>query len=511
MKVLFSKEMVDIDRKTIEEYKISGLILMENAGMSVAHFIMKNYPDKKIAVFVGSGNNGGDGLVIARHLFLNNYKVTLFYVGDKKNTTKSNKKNFIICKKLNIPIINIKDHKSFEKNKEFINQHEVIIDAILGIGLSTPLAGHYSDIIKYINELADKIKIAVDIPTGLFADTPVIKSEVFRADTTITFGLPKISHVLSPARNFIGELIVKNISFPRELLKNNELKINLITRDIVRAYLPLRISTYHKNDFGNVVIFAGSVGKSGAAVLASESSLKAGAGLVTAIIPSEINDILENNLTEGMTLPVHLDETEESFKKCQALFEKADVILAGCGITTDEGAELFLKKILSLKNKTIILDADALNIVANDLSVLKGENDFILTPHIGEMSRLTKKKGVEIINNRIQTASEFAIMHNVVLVLKSSETIIADKNGDIYINNAGNEGMATAGSGDVLSGVIAGLSAQNIKQNRPVFQSAVAGTFLHSLAGDFALKEKGSFSLVASDIINNLNKAFASC
>ncbi len=208
-----------------------------------------------------------------------------------------------------------------------------------------------------------------------------------------------------------------------------------------------------------------------------------------------------------MTHPVDLDTPDESFKASMEIFRKADVILAGCGITTQKRAEKFLKNILNLKNKVIILDADALNIIANDLTLLKGKNTYILTPHIGEMSRLLKKDKKEISDDILGVSQEFAKKNNVILVLKSSETLVVSPDGELFIINEGNEGMATAGSGDVLSGIIAGTAVQNIKQKRSVFHSVLAGVFLHGLAGRFAKEEKGSSSLIASDLINNLSKA----
>lgn len=508
MKVLSSKQMYDIDQKTIKDFRIDDLILMENAGITTVHSILKKYPDKRSsAIFIGSGNNGGDGLVIGRHLFFNNYRVSLFYAGDKRKATKNNKKNFSICRKLNIPIYIIDDTKKFKKYRELINNHDIMIDALLGVGLKAPLKGVYLEIIRYLNLIKDRIKIAVDIPTGLFADSPDIKTEVFKADLTVTFGAPKISHILSPAQDYVGELEIKNIGFPEELLEDHGLKINLITKDAVGKYLPDRISYYHKNDFGNVTIFAGSTGKSGAAILASTASIRSGAGIVTTVTPKEINEVLENNLIEVMTHPVDLNNTEESFKASQMLFENADVILAGCGITTEKKAELFLRKILNLQDKVIVLDADALNIIANDLNMLNKDNKYILTPHIGEMCRLLKKDKEEIINTRIKISQDFASQYNIILVLKSSETLVVSPEKEVYIDNAGNEGMATAGSGDVLSGIIAGIVAQNLKQNKSIFSSVITGVFLHSLSGKFAKQEKGSHSLIAMDLINNLHKA----
>lgn len=509
MKILTAQEMVNIDQKTMQDYQIGDLVLMENAGISVFQELERlDLSDKKTGVFVGHGNNGGDGLVIARQLFSHDYSVVIFYIGDKKKASKSNKKNLSICKKLRIPIVYINHKRYVEKYADQIKGLDICVDAIFGIGLKTPLKEHYHDLINLLNSVVYKMKIAVDIPSGLFADNPLINSGVFQSDITVTFGAPKIAHIISPARSFVGKLIVKNIGFPKELLYNDALKINLITKEYVNKSLPQRVRYYHKNDFGHVVTFTGSKGKSGASILAAQSALKSGAGLVTSVVPQEINDIIESSLIEVMTSPVDLSDIENSFNHVSDLFIKADVILCGCGIGVSDDARAFLKKILSLEEKIIVLDADALNIISDDLSIINSKNQYVFTPHMGEMCRLTGLSKEDIIKAPVKTCQDFASKYHVILVLKSSETIIAHPDQTVFINSAGNEGMATAGSGDVLAGCISGLSAQAMKQERNIFSSVVSSVFIHALAGDIAYKEKGSHSLIASEIMDNFTKGF---
>jgi len=508
MKVLTAKQMYEIDQKTIQDYRIDDLILMENAGVAITHTIIRKYPDKKsAAIIAGVGNNGGDGLVIARHLFFNKYNIVIFYAGDRSKASKNNRKNLIICRKLGIQIHYISEAGKFKKQKNLLDDYDIIIDALLGIGLKSSLRGLYADIIRHLNSMTHKIKLAVDIPTGLQADSGEVRSEVLKADITVTFGAPKICHVLSPARFYRGELIVKNIGFPEELLESSKIKINRIKKEEVRCWLPERVPYFHKNDYGHVVIFAGSIGKTGAAIMAARACLASGSGLVTVVAPEEINQILENNLIEVMTWPVDLSDAEKAFTACRSLFEKADVILAGCGITTDKKAESFLRLLLNLKNKLIILDADALNIIAGDMNMIRNSNTYILTPHIGEMSRLAQKDKNEILSNRIKIAQNFARQNNVILVLKSAETLIVSPEEEVFLCDSGNDGMASAGTGDVLAGIIAGISAQCLKQNKSLFQATAAGTFLHSLSGRFGREEKNSYSLVATDLINKLPEA----
>ncbi len=511
MKLVTAEQMRNIDKSAIEDYGIPEIVLMENAGRSVAEEIMTQFPTSYgIGVITGSGNNGGDGFVCARHLFINKYNITIFFAGNEEKLTHSAKINYDICKKIGIKFININTESNFQKNKKLLQNCDIIIDAILGTGINSPLRENFKNIVEYINSLKKYI-ISIDMPTGIFTDTPDVILPVINANKTITFGLPKISQVLSPARKYIGELKIINIGFPNSVLYDNKnIKLNLLTKEKAIKYLPRRALDAHKGDFGHILFFAGSVGKTGAAIMASKSALKVGAGMVTTICPSEINPILESAMIEVMTLPVNLKNIDEAIKKVMPLIEKVDIIATGCGITTEPYVKEFLSKLLKFENKIFVLDADALNIVAELPKLLENKkSQFVLTPHIGEMARLTKIAIKDVIKNRIKVAQEFARSKNCIVVLKSSETIITSPEEETYICNTGNEGMATAGSGDVLTGIISGILSQNIKQNnKSIFHSAILGVYLHSIAGNIAYKAKGSFSLTASDIIENIHEAF---
>ncbi len=510
MKIVSRQEMYTIDHGTIEDYKVPSLILMENAGISVAHYIKNHHSDKKkIVLFVGPGDNGGDGLVLARHLFFNEFNVCIFFVGDKQKQSVNNKKNFQICRKLKIPFYFIREHKKWNKFKERINNAEIIVDALFGIGLNAPLRGVVKDIVEFINSLQDKIKIAIDMPSGLIADKFLSEGIIFNAHITITFGAPKIAHIFSPAREYCGDLICNNIGFPSQLLEDKSIKLNLITKKLAYSSLPERRSSFHKNDYGHVAVLAGSVGKSGAAILCSDAAIKSGAGLVTTICPEPINNNIQSQLREIMTLPIDLKSVDNAYTGIKELIEKSDVILCGCGMGIEKSVKELLKKILSIENKTFVLDADALNIIAEDIMLIKNKkSQFVLTPHIGEFSRLINKPKDFVLKNLLELTREFAKQHNIFLVVKSSETIITDAEGDIYVCNIGNDGMATAGSGDVLAGILTGILAQNVKQNKSILSSLIAGVFLHASAGDIGSKIKGKFSLKANDLITYLPDAF---
>ncbi|MBN1898747.1 MAG: NAD(P)H-hydrate dehydratase [Spirochaetes bacterium] len=509
MKIAKADQMQKIDKQAVTDYGIPEIDLMENAGRCVAFDIMNDWGrDVTIGIVCGHGNNGGDGFVCARILHLYDYAVMIFFTGNREKLTPSAAINFKLCLKREIPFIDINAESNFKKNKSRFRACDLFIDAMLGTGLNSPLKGNLKTIVEYINSLKRPVW-SVDIPTGIFSDTSQVTLPVIKATRTITFGLPKISQILSPARQYAGSLKVADIGFPAELLKKG-IDLDLATREL-SCYLPQRPVEAHKGDFGHVLIYGGSLGKSGAAIMASRAALKAGAGLVTTICPREINLILESSLVEPMTLPVDLDldGTKGALKKVAPLLKKADVIATGCGIGTENKVKAFLSELLKTKGKVFVLDADALNIIASSPNLLNNRSShFILTPHLGEMSRLVKKDIKYIIKDRIGIARQFAKQKNCTLALKSSETIVASARGEIYICNNGNAGMATAGSGDVLTGLIAGIVAQNIKQGRSLFHSVVLACYLHALSGQVACHKKTSYSLVATDLIDNVGEAF---
>ncbi len=508
MKVVTAEQIREIDDYTISKIGIPGMILMDNAGRNVAEEIERQYEKKtKIAVFIGKGNNGGDGLVTTRYLKIAGYKVKIFLCFPKDDFRKTPllNLNLQICKNLELPIIGFFNENLINENKHLLEKYDLIVDAILGTGINSTLKEPLSTIVSLINDLKKDV-FSIDMPTGLYSDNTIVNDVVINAKNTVTFGLPKISQVLYPSKKFVGNLKVVNIGFPFEKIDTKKIKINLIDKEFVLKNLPERNSYFHKGDFGRVSVFAGSTGKTGAAILTSQSALRSGVGLVTLMCDKNLNNIFETALLEVMTEPVDLSG---DYSETSVLLNNADVITAGPGISMSEEARSFLYHILKLNNKIIILDADALNIISKDLSLLqKNNNIIIMTPHIGEFMRLTNLTEQEIADNRLKVVCRFAKEMNVILVLKSSETVIADANGNVFINPIGNEGMATAGTGDVLTGIISGIVAQGVKQKKSIFNSVVSAVYVHSLAGDIAYKEQGSYSLIASDIIGNLNNAF---
>ena len=510
MKVVTSLEMKEIDKKTIDEYGISGLILMENAGLSIFQNIKNIYPDlesRKVIIFSGSGNNGGDGFVVARHLYNYGIKVKVFILSSIDKIKGEAKINLEIISKMGIELKEIESIKIEEVRRSILDA-DLIIDAILGTGLQGKVTGLKAEIIDLIN-YANKEVIAVDVPSGLNSDTGKIVGPCVKATYTITLGLPKIGLLIYPGAKYTGRIIVEDIGIPKNLLESKKLKVNMINNEIVRSLLPTRLSYGHKGSFGKVLILAGSRGMTGAACLTSEAAIRSGAGLVYLGIPKTLNSIMEVKLTEVITLP--LAET-----KNQSLSEGAEVeifksindfsvIGIGPGISRNLESQRLARKIIEKSTLPIVVDADAIYALKEDLALLKKTKaPVVVTPHPGEMAYIINKDINYILDNQLEVTREIAQDFEVVVVLKGARTIIASDKGEVYINIGDNSGMATGGSGDVLTGIICGLLAQGADN----FSAAIAGVYIHSLAGDLARKVKGERGMIASDILSQVPQAF---
>lgn len=512
MKVVTNQQMKEIDRKAIEEYGISGLTLMENAGLRIFQNLKDIYPDlrlKKIIIFAGSGNNGGDGFVVARHLFNYGTKVKVLLLSPFNKIKGEAGANLNIIDKMGIEIIEVEAVKQ-EEIQENIQNSDLIIDAILGTGLQGRLTGLQAKITDLIN-IADKEVVAVDVPSGLNADTGKIEGPCIKATNTITLALPKIGLLLYPGASYAGKITVEDIGIPSHLLKNEKLKVNMVTKEMARMFLPLRATFAHKGSFGRVLMLAGSVGMTGAAFLASEAAIRSGAGIVVLGIPQSLNPIMEVKLTEVMTLP--LAETEK-----QSLSEDAEEIILnimknfsvlgiGPGISRQLETQRLVRKIVEKSTIPLVVDADAIYALSEDHEILKNiEAPLVITPHPGEMAKLIDKDINYILDNKLDIAREVAQELGVVVVLKGARTIIADKDGEAYINIGDNSGMASGGSGDVLTGIISSLIAQGANE----LHAAVTGVYIHSLAGNLARDIKGERGMIAGDILSQIPQAFIS-
>lgn len=530
--VLDAASMKNVDSYSINTLGIPSVVLMERAALSVTEAIeskVKGNIHTDIICVCGRGNNGADGLAVARQLYLKGYNVDV-YIINSHASTKEFDIQLNIIKNLGIECINSPD----------FSKYGVIVDALFGNGLSRELAGETRIVVDTINKCSTSVRsqytqnsdnngnrlvVAVDIPSGISASTGVVMGSAVNADITVTFGFEKIGHILYPAASYCGKIIRKDIGFAQY----PDMTRDIFTYDYsdISDMLPLRKPDGNKGTFGKALVIAGSRLYGGAAVLSSRAAARIGAGLVrtlthisnrTAVITGNMECIVDTYDTD--------EECGDFVKNTETLVDKcicwADVVCIGPGLSMEESAVKLVRRVSAKKNIKKLYDADALNIIAKYKIELDGSNDdvdyeaggnsgnasykddmsdknVVVTPHIGEMSRLTGLDIAVIKNNPIDTARTYSREHNCVCVLKDARTIVSDGER-VYINMSGNDGMATGGSGDVLSGIITGLMAQGLT----TFEASALGVYIHGCAGDEAALSNGKYSMVAGDIIDNI-------
>ena len=521
MKVVTAAEMRQIDRDTIEGIGIPGIVLMETAGSAIVRAIEKHYPTcQRIGIFAGKGNNGGDGIVIARQLAHAGRDVYLFLVSPQESFTGEAYINLQIAKNLGLQIEEILTDTGFYGYPETVPTTlagcELLVDAILGTGLRGAVRSPISTVINTINNLPTPI-LSVDLPSGLDADTGHPLGTCVRADRTVTIGLPKRGLLMHPGAELTGKLEVADIGFPEQVIGAQDIKVNWTTATQASQWMPPRPPASHKGSYGRVLVVAGSTGMTGAAALASEAALRTGAGLVTLAIPKHLNPILEGLLPEVMTLPLSETDTgslaASSISAILEFVKKTKSILAiGPGLSQHlETVSLVHQLVRENQEQRLglrmVIDADGLNALAQAKDIISLlDKETVLTPHPGEMARLTDTSVPTLEKDRISTAQQFANKHGVTLVFKGAPTVTSAPNGNIQVNSTGNPGMATGGMGDVLTGVIAGLMAQGIASET----AAALGVYLHGLAGDIAAEALGRHGLIASDVLKAIPQAIAS-
>ncbi len=504
--VVTANEMAEIDRYTIDSIGIPGMVLMENAGVCVVQEIKRlldSVKDKNVLVLCGKGNNGGDGFVVSRHLRNMGTQVTTIVFGRKDKIKGDAKTNLDIYEKVGGEVL-------WETTPEHIGNLasiDLIVDALLGTGVQGPLKSPLDEIVHLINRAHCPV-VAIDLPTGMHADTGQIYGECVNATVTVTMAHPKMGLLFYPGKKHAGDVVVADIGIPHHIVCEKDIKSFQITNDYVREMLPKRPQDTYKNKCGHVLLLAGSAGLTGAATLSSEAVLRAGAGMAVLGIPESLNVIMEQKLTEVMTLP--LPETDEhtiSVKALEQLGEKlqwAEVLAIGPGLSTHSETCKLVFELLQNEDKTIVLDADGINCFANNRERLRSsQSQIIITPHPGELARLFKCRASDISSNVIEYVTKAAAELNVTVVLKTAPTVIASPEGDVYINSTGNAGMATAGMGDVLTGVIAGLAAQGMR----CLSAAISGVYLHGFAGDLAQRNLGEFGMIAGDVLKYVPEA----
>ncbi|MGO9020744.1 MAG: NAD(P)H-hydrate dehydratase [Syntrophobacteraceae bacterium] len=507
MLVLSAKEMAELDEQTIHEVGIPGIVLMENAAQGAAAFFLRVVPDllgRRITVVAGSGNNAGDGFALARIYHSKGAQVNVVCLRSPVKLSGDALINFTTLEKIGIPITVWQEEKDFDEQWEPVCKSGAIIDAILGTGLKSEVKGLYRDIIERINGLNVPV-LAVDVPSGLDATTGLPLGAAIKATATATFGFLKIGHLIERGAELAGQVEVIDIGVPPGLVQSAGIQRYWLTGKFLSSWIEPRHPTTHKGQAGHVCVLSGSPGKTGAATLVCLGAARAGAGLVTLFIPESLNPILEVKLTEAMTFPIA--ETPEKTSASAALdqilgFLKGKQALAmGPGISTNEDTATLVKELLVKAPCPIVLDADAITAVSEDPATLrKAETPLVLTPHPGEMARICHCTVSDIQRNRLESASKFSREYGVVLVLKGHRTIIASPDGKLAINSTGNPAMASGGTGDTLTGIIAGLLAQGFDP----FQAACLGVYVHGAACDRIFGGVSTRGLLATDMLDQV-------
>jgi NAD(P)H-hydrate epimerase len=510
MKVATSEEIKRIDRRAIEKYGIPGTVLMENAGRSVVLSMIDRYGNlkgKRVSIVAGKGNNGGDGFVIARYLHNFNVKVDVFLTSRSSEIKGDARINLNILKRSGIPLC---EKFSLKELDIYLKHSDIIVDAIFGTGLSSEVKKPFSDVINLIN-CSGKPVVSVDIPSGISSDAGEVLGIAVKADLTVTFVIPKRGILLFPGAEYAGVVKVADIGIPAKVIEEEDIRCNLLTREEIRSLLPERRPDSHKGLFGHLLVIAGSVGKTGAAVMTGLSALRVGSGLVTIATPASLNNILEAKLTEVMTFPLPETDVQSIALSAENILIKLmpmmSAIAIGPGLSVHPETVRLVRRLITKSERPMVIDADALNSLAGYLDILKRSKvPLILTPHPGEMARLIGKTSKDVQKDRIRIAHDFAMKHRVYLVLKGARTVFSDPDGNIYINTSGNPGMATAGTGDVLTGIIAGLISQGIDP----LSALKSGVHIHGLAGDLSAEELGDMGMIACDIIERIPRVIKS-
>ncbi|MEF8845352.1 MAG: NAD(P)H-hydrate dehydratase [Bacteroidales bacterium] len=497
MKILQSAQVKEVDKYTIENEPIHSINLMERAAGKISGWISRKFSQgTEINIFVGPGNNGGDGLAIGRQLADKNYPVNLYLVKISDKLSPDAATNLERLKKQNKANIYTLEQKD---QLPKVRPGAVILDGLFGSGLNRPLEGFPAEIVKYLNQ-CDATRIAIDIPSGLFGEDNSGNNydAVFRADYTLTFQFPSISFFFPEHEDLVGKWYILPIGLDSEKIEEIESPYYLVTKEYVKKHLKKRKRFDHKGRFGHILMITGGYGKMGAAVLASKAALKTGAGLVTTHIPKIGYQIMQTALPEAM---ISLDVSDTDFSEPPEL-DGFTNIGTGPGLGTHSNPREGLRKLIEKSDKPLVLDADALNILSLNKEWLRNlPAKSILTPHPKEFERLTEP--VDNQYSRIQLQREFAGKYDVYLVLKGGNTTIATPEGNLFFNVTGNPGMATGGSGDVLTGMITSLLGQGYEPGL----ASVIGVYLHGLAGDLAVELTGEESLIASDMINSISNA----
>ncbi len=509
MELLTAEEIRSLDRAAIDDLGIPGVVLMESAGKGVAGVVADLLVPAGAAVVVlsGRGNNGGDGFVAARRLADMGASVQIFVFAEATRIGGDAAVNLHIAQNLGMEILFVPEETRLDVLDSALAEADCIIDALLGTGLNQDVGGIYAKVIEAANA-AEAIKIAVDIPSGIHADSGAVLGTAFKADATVTFGMPKIGLISYPGAQYAGDVFLVDIGIPAQCRSRIRPSAFLLDESTAAAPILPRTMGGHKGTYGHALMIAGSHGKTGAAILCGKAAARAGAGLVTLAVPQDVQHVLEASVTELMTASYAPKsdgiQPERAAEELAALADGKECLAIGPGIPTCAEMAATLKLLVSspaMAKKCLILDADGLNLLADSLEIINAcPCQVLLTPHPGEAARLLGTTTAEVQADRVQAARTLATRTGAVVALKGARTVIATPEGSIWINPTGNPGMGTGGTGDVLTGILAGFVVQGID----VLSAARSGVYAHGKAGDLAAEEMGQASLTAGDILAKL-------
>ena len=507
MKIVTTRQIKNIDRRAIRDFGIPGMVLMENAAAAVMTAMEKFFDGLqgvKVGIICGKGNNGGDGLALARRLRITGVPVRVALLASFGALKGEAKVNLSILRKMDVEIIQNASSRSLA---DIVGWSDVLVDALLGVGLSSPLKGTYAQAVAMINS-AGRPVVAIDLPTGIDADTGGVMGTAIRADLTVAMAFLKRGLVLYPGAGYAGTVRVADLGIPAEVAEKENISVSLLDRGSIQGVICSRLADAHKGDFGHLMVVAGSPGKAGAAIMSARGALRAGAGLVSVATPNNIVPIIQSQVVEAMAVPsaesiegtLGIGSAEELLKAAG----KMSAAAIGPGLSTHHETAQVVRNLIQRLTIPAVIDADGLNALVGFLDILKRVNaSIILTPHPGEMGRLLGISSGDVQRDRIAIATAFALKHKVTVVLKGAATVVATPHGWVFVNSTGNPGMASGGTGDVLTGMIGSFLAQGYTAS----QAACLGVYLHGLAGDLAARDKGDAGMIAGDLIEKIPEA----
>jgi NAD(P)H-hydrate epimerase len=505
MRFCTAEQMRRLDQKTIEEVGLPGVVLMENAGRGAARLSRDHWgplAGRRVDVVCGKGNNGGDGFVIGRIFHGWGARVRFFLLGRKADMGGDAGINLRVAENMGLEIVEIAEDAHIDRLT--LDQADLVVDAVFGTGLNSEVRGRYRDAIERINQAPADV-LAVDVPSGISADSGQVLGVAVRADLTATFGLPKTGLLIPPGETAAGRLEVVDIGIPPHVLREADPGRELITMDSLAGLVPDRRPGDHKGVFGHLLIVAGSTGKTGAAVMTALAACRTGTGLVTAAGPATLNPVMEQKLTEVMTEPLPEEPPgllrPEALDRILELCQDKSAVVLGPGLGLSDGIVELVDGLIRQCPAPLIIDADGLNALARTIDAASASaGRLVLTPHPGEMARLTGLGVKEILNDRFSATLDLAQKTGAVVALKGHRTLVAEPGGRFALNTTGGPHMASGGMGDVLTGVIGGLAAQGLAG----FDAARLGVFAHGRAADLAARDIGPVGLVATDLLDYL-------